>query len=175
MDNRLVIPRDMRENILRAIHFGHAGRDSMLREASDVWWPRVQREIVEKVRNCPECQQPGKNLKCIKTQKEFGKLPEVKKPNEEISVDFPGPFQNANLNKKYLLVSVDNYSGWPDALFLPNPTTDKEVEFLTEYVARNGTPKIIRTDPGSLFLSENIQNVLQRKIYRSQNLPSKRS
>ena len=36
MDNRLVVPKDMRENVLRAIHFGHAGRDAMLREASDI-------------------------------------------------------------------------------------------------------------------------------------------
>ena len=100
MDNRLVIPRDMRENILRAFHFGHAGRDSMLREASDVWWPRVHREIVKEARNGPESQQAGKNLKCIKTQKEFGKLPEMKKPNEEISVDFAGLFQNANMKEK---------------------------------------------------------------------------
>ena len=39
MDHRLVIPKDMRENMLRAIHFGHAGRDAMLREASDVCGP----------------------------------------------------------------------------------------------------------------------------------------
>ena len=37
MDQRLVIPKDMRENVLRSIHFEHAGRDAMLREASDVW------------------------------------------------------------------------------------------------------------------------------------------
>ena len=34
MDHRLVIPKNMQENLLRAIHFGHAGRDSMLREAA---------------------------------------------------------------------------------------------------------------------------------------------
>ena len=93
MDQRLVIPKDMRENVLRAIHFGHAGRDAMLREASDVWWPRIHREIVEKARNCAECQKAGKNLKCINSQKEFGKIPEAKNPNDEISIDFAGPFK----------------------------------------------------------------------------------
>ena len=62
MDQLLVIPKDMRENVLRAIHFGHAGRHAMLREASDVWWPRIHREIVEKARNCAECQKAGKNV-----------------------------------------------------------------------------------------------------------------
>ena len=154
MDNRLVIPKDMRENVLRAIHFGHAGRDAMLREASDIWWPRVHREIVEKAKTCTECQNTGKNLKCLKSQNEFGKLPETHNPNEEIALDFAGPFQNANQKKKYLLVSVDNHSGWPNALFLPNPTTEKFIEFVLEYIAANGLPKRIRTDPGTVFKSE---------------------
>ena len=85
MDQRLVIPKDMRENVLRAIHFGHAGRDTMLREASDVWWPRIHREIIEKAKNCVECQNAGKNLKCLKSQKDFGKMPEANQPNDEIS------------------------------------------------------------------------------------------
>ena len=101
MDNRLVILKDMRKNVLRAIHFGHAGRDAMLRDAPDIWWPRVHREIVEKAKTCTECQHAGKNLKCLKSQNEFGKLPETHKPNEEIALDFAGPFQNANQKNTY--------------------------------------------------------------------------
>ena len=63
MDQRFVIPKDMRENLLRAIHFGHAGRDAMLREAAYFWWPRIHREIVEKAQNCTECLKAGKILK----------------------------------------------------------------------------------------------------------------
>ena len=127
MDNCLVIPKDMRENILRAIHYYHAGRDSMLREASDIWWPRIHREIVEKARNCRECQLAGKNLKCLKSQTEFGKIPEASEPNEENSLDFAGTFQTFISKKRYLLVSVDNNSGWPDAMFLPKPNSEKVI------------------------------------------------
>ena len=109
MDNRLVISKNMRENVLRAIHFGHAGRDAMLKEAADIWWPSVHRKVVKKAKNCLQCQQAGKNLKCVKSQNEFGKVPESIEPNEEIALDFAGPFQNANQKKKYLLVSVDNH------------------------------------------------------------------
>ena len=164
MDNRLVIPKDMRENILRAINYGHAGRDSMLREASDIWWPRIHREIVDKARNCRECQLAGKNLKCLKSQIEFGKIPEASEPNEEISLDFPGPFQNVNSKKKYLLVSVDNNSGWPDAMFLPNPNTEKVIEFLKEHVSKNGIPKRIQTDPGTAFKSEKFKQFCKENL-----------
>ena len=104
MDHRLVIPKDMRENMLRAIHFGHARRDAMLREASDVWWPRIHRDIVEKARKCNECRETGKNVKCMKSQNEFGKLPGANLPNEESSLDFAGRFHNANAKK--VLISV---------------------------------------------------------------------
>ena len=73
MDNRLVIPKDMRDKNMRAIHYGHDGRDSMLREASDIWSPKIHREIVGKAQNCQDCQRTGKSLKCIKTQNKFGK------------------------------------------------------------------------------------------------------
>ena len=162
MDHRLIIPKDMRENMLRAIHFGHAGRDAMLREASDVWWPRIHREIINKARNCSECREAGKNFKCIKSQKEFGKLPQANQPNEEVSLDFAGPFQNANLKKKYILVSVDNHSGWPDALLLPNPTADKIIEFLVEYISKNGIPNRVRTDPGTAFKSEKFKTFCKK-------------
>ena len=72
MNERLVIPKNMRENLMNAIHFGHPGRDAMLRDAADVWWPKIHREIIEKASNCPQCRLEGKNLKFVKSQKEFG-------------------------------------------------------------------------------------------------------
>ena len=40
MNERLVIPKNMQENMMNAIHFGHPGRNAMLRDAADVWWPQ---------------------------------------------------------------------------------------------------------------------------------------
>ena len=48
-----MIPKNMRENVLRAIQFGHAGRDAMLKEAVGIWWPHVHREVVEKAKKLP--------------------------------------------------------------------------------------------------------------------------
>ena len=62
----------MKENMLTAIHFGHAGRVAILREVANVWWPKFHRKIIETASNCPESIRAGKNLKCPKSQKEFG-------------------------------------------------------------------------------------------------------
>ena len=71
MDNRLVIPKNMRENVLRAIHFGHAGRDAMLKEAADIWWPRVHRDVASgcKVDNKVKKPKQRKEDKSTKTPK----------------------------------------------------------------------------------------------------------
>ena len=51
-------------------------------------------------------------------------------------------------------MSIDHFSGWPDAEFLRCPTTKKVIEFLKQYIALYGVPKKIRTDPGTVFTSE---------------------
>ena len=140
MDNRLVIPNSMRAMIMCSLHYGHPGRDAMLTVIGDIWWPRIHREVIDQARLCEQCLQAGKNLKCIQSQKVFGKIPEVKEQNEEIALDFAGPFQNAREGKKYLLVSIDHFSGWPDAKFLRCPTTKKVIEFLKQYIAFYGVP-----------------------------------
>ena len=100
MDNRLVIPQSMRSMIMCSLHYGHPGRDSMLAMVEDIWWPRIHREIIDQARLCEQCLESGKNLKCILRQKQIGKLPEVEQQNEEIALDFAGPFQNAKKGKK---------------------------------------------------------------------------
>ena len=87
-------------------------------------------------------------------QKQFGEIPKSEKANDEIALDFAGPFQNAEHGKKYLLVAIDNFSAWPDALFLHKLTTKKVIEFLKNFVSQYGIPKQIRSDPGTVFTSE---------------------
>ena len=154
MDNGLVIPQSMRSMIMCSLHYGHPGRDAMLAMIEDIWWPRIHREVIDQAGLFEQCLESGKNLKYMLKQKQFGKLPEAKEQNEEVALDFAGPFQNAKKGKKYLLVSVNQFSGWPDAKFLHSPTTIKVIEILKQFIAQCGVPKKIRTDPGTVFVSE---------------------
>ena len=154
MDNRLVIPQSMRSMIMCSLHYGHPGRDAMLAMIEDIWWPRIHCEVIDQAGLFEQCLESGKNLKYMLKQKQFGKLPEAKEQNEEVALDFAGPFQNAKKGKKYLLVSVNQFSGWPDAKFLHSPTTIKVIEILKQFIAQCRVPKKIRTDPGTVFVSE---------------------
>ena len=64
------------------------------------------------------------------------------------------PSKTLKKGKNFLLVSVDHFSGWPDAKLLHSPTTRKVIEFLKQYIAQYGVPKKIRTDPGTVLVSE---------------------
>ena len=113
----------------------------MLRNVADIWWPKIHREAVNTARYCEECSAAGKNVKVSRKQSEFGKIPETLEPNEEIALDFAGPFQNAKHGIQNLLVAIDNFTTWPDALFLHKPTTKKVIEILKKYIAQYGVPK----------------------------------
>ena len=85
----------------------------------------------------------------------MGKIPKTKQQNEEIALDFAGPFQNAREGNKYLMVSIDHFSGWPDAKFLRCPTTKMVIDFLKHFIAQFGAPEKTRTDPGTVFVTKN--------------------
>ena len=53
--------------------------------------------------------------------------------------------------------------------FLPNPSADKVVEFLLEYIAMNGIPKRIRTDPGTVFKGEKFQQFCKERFIQHIN------
>ena len=109
-ENRLIIPKDMRQAILNSIHSGHNGRDAMLGSVEEVWWPQINRQTVACAKTCPNCQKAGKNVKTIKKQNEFEKIRKPNQITEEISLDFLGPFTGAPENQKYILVAIDHCS-----------------------------------------------------------------
>ena len=99
MDNRLVIPQSMRAMIMCSLHYGHPGRDAMLSMVGDIWWPRIQREVIDQARLCDQCLEAGKNIKCIQSQKELGKIPKTKQQNEENCVRLCGTLSKCERRK----------------------------------------------------------------------------
>ena len=83
----------------------------MLQQISDIWWPRIHRDITLLAKSCPNCQKTGKSIKPLLKQQNFGKIPIPEEVNDEIAIDFAGPFKIARSSKKYLIVSIDSKTG----------------------------------------------------------------
>ena len=162
LDDRLVIPKILQAPIKNSLHWGHHGRDAMLQQISDIWWPRIYRDITLLAKSCPNCQEAGKSIKPILKQNIFGKIPTLEETNDEIAIDFAGPFKIAASSKRYLIVSINSKTGWQDAKFLRAPTTRKVIEFLQKYIADNGIPIQIKTDPGTAFTSNKFKEIREK-------------
>jgi hypothetical protein len=57
-DGRVVVPMEMRAQVLDLLHVGHPGISKMRELARiHVWWPGLRSQIEEKVGNCDSCQE----------------------------------------------------------------------------------------------------------------------
>ena len=110
-DDRLLIPKVLQAPIKNSLHWGHPGRDTRLQQISVIWWPRIHRDITLLAKSCSNCQEAGESIKPILKQQEFGKIPIPEETNDEIAIDFAGPFKIARSSKRYLIVSVDSKTG----------------------------------------------------------------
>ena len=166
IDDRLVILKILQTSIQNSLHWGHSGRDNMLQQISDIWWPRIHRDITLLAKSCSNCQKAGKSKKPIIKQQNFGKIPTPEVTNDEIAIDFAGPFKMAKSSEMYLIVSIDSKTGWQDAKFLRAPTTRKVIGFLQRYIADNGIPKQIRTDSSTAFTSNEFRKFCEKYIIK---------
>ena len=62
-DDRVVIPKQLKQIILDSIHLTHLGQGGMLEAAKHIWYPYLHRAIVTAAQNCKECRAKGKNLR----------------------------------------------------------------------------------------------------------------
>ena len=128
-ENRLLIPKDLRIAVINSLHKGHPGRDAMLASVDEVWLPQIHRQIVAQAKTCQNCQRAGKNLKTLKNQKQFGKIRTAECPNEEIALDFMGPFINAPEGRKFNLVALDHFTAYTTLKFVKNTSFSSVEKF----------------------------------------------
>ena len=94
IDNKLAIPFKLRSAILTQLHRSHPGQQAMIEAAEFIWWPYMNRQIVEKCRMCMECTKFDKNLKSSHTLTSSLPLLRLFAPNEELQLAFAGPLQD---------------------------------------------------------------------------------
>ena len=57
------VPIDLRRQLIEILYFGHSGITKMLSDAKIFWWPKMRKDIEQRVKDCTACLATGKNLK----------------------------------------------------------------------------------------------------------------
>lgn len=146
MSERIIIPLVLQAAVLKQLHLSHPGIVRMKALArSHVYWPNIDKQIEELVRNCSRCASAAK----MPTKTNLASWPIPKKPWERVHIDYAGPFQGHN----FLLI-VDAYSKWPEIFIMAQTTATATVAKIEELFARFGIPEILVSDNGTQFTSQ---------------------
>ena len=154
----LCIHPEALELLLEELHKGICGSHIEGRSLSHraitqgYWCPVMQKEALEYVKKCDQCQKfalnihhPGRVLNPLSSPWPFAQW----------GLDIVGPFLKATGNKRYLLVSTDYFTKWVEAEPLANiKDTDAKKFIQRNIVTRFGVPRTFISDNGLQFDSK---------------------
>lgn len=154
---QIVVPRSKIHYILKEAHDsplgGHFGINRTLGKIrKNYYWATCKRDVEDWCASCRICiSRKGPSGK--------GKSPlqvyNVGAPFERIQVDILGPLPVSQSGNKYLLVVVDCFTKWPEALPLKNKRAITIAEALVNQIfSRHGIPLELHTDQGRNFESQ---------------------
>ena len=149
--NRIIVPRQMRPEMLQYIHKGHQGKECcLLRARNTVLWPKMSYNIQQFIEKCINCQEYGKSQSLIETTQELPACPWHILARDLFywkKMDF---LMVADVFSKYILVRK-----------LPNSTSAAVCIELSMIVTEFGLPHIIKTDNSPCYNSKEFQQFLQ--------------
>ena len=151
LDERIAIPKAIKDAVLEDIRSTHPGNFAMLSLAQNIWWPYIHRDILAKASECKACTDFGKNLKSVISHRKWAPLPKCSEPNDEIQIDFVGPILNENGIEQYFITSIDRYSKYPSTKIVNNASGSNVLKFLNKYIYQHGVPRFIRLDQARCF------------------------
>ena len=147
--HRVVIPKNLEDDILQALHETHAGISKTKSLArSYIWFPNIDERIETMIKNCHQC------LHHIKTPPESPLIswPTPENPWERLHID------HAFYDNKILLCVIDAFSKYPHASVVGSTDSETTINKLQELFSMFGLPKVINCDNATSFSSEKFQN-----------------
>ena len=145
--SRIIVPREMRQEMLQYIHEGHQGKAHCLnRVKNTVFWPKITYDIQQLIEKCMICQQYGKSQPIIGATQEPPPF-----PWHTLAIDL---FYWKRMD---FLMVADVFSKYLLMRKLPNSTSTAVCIELSMIVTELGLPHIIKSDNGPCYSSKNFQ------------------
>ena len=141
------------ENCHDAVTAGHMGIRRTLNSVKlRFFWPGLRQSIEKWISQCAVCASrkptPRKRRAPMQTYR-------VGEPMERVALDISGPWPTSLSGNKYILVVTDHLTRWSEAYPIPDQEARTVAEvFVTQFIARYGTPLMVHTDQGRNFTSK---------------------
>uniref|UniRef100_A0A9J7ZNY9 Gypsy retrotransposon integrase-like protein 1 n=1 Tax=Cyprinus carpio carpio TaxID=630221 RepID=A0A9J7ZNY9_CYPCA len=159
---RLVVPRCQRGVLLMYAHDTpcaghHATRATYDTLTQVAFWPGMQQDVAEYVRECLVCCQftpanPNHRapLQCRG----------ITFPWSDLQIDWVGPLPRSTRGNKYFLTVVCQFTKWVECLPAPNDTAQTTAYLLMNHIfSRFGLPLRVNSDRGTHFTAEIMQQI----------------
>ena len=166
--SRVIIPKGLQNKVLLELHEVHPGMTRMKALArSYVWWPGIDSDIETTVRKCLTCQMNQNKPSAAPVH--AWEFPST--PWERLHIDHAGP-----TNGDTFLVVVDSFSKWVEVERVKSMDAKTTCAVLRKMFATHGLPRVVVSDNGPGFQSEEFNTFLKsngvRHIYSAPYHPS---
>ena len=119
---------------------------------SYVWWPKLDSEIEQKVRDCTFCQS-HRNSPPVAPLHPWDWMTH---PWSRLHIDYAGLYQG-----HMFLVVIDSHTKWLEVFPVKAATSFHTIEKLRMLFSSFGLPHKIVSDNGSVFTSQEFQDFMQ--------------
>jgi transposase InsO family protein len=147
-------------DILRSIHNSVVGHRKfkhcleVLKERQ-VSWPSMVKDLKEFLASCPSCQKH----KDKRQDDEQGSIL-CSEPFDSIAIDTMGPFPASADDMKYVIVLIDEFSRFVELVPARDVSARSAANAILQVFGRFGAPRQIKSDNGTQFTAQVIQELL---------------
>ena len=158
---RIVMPVTLRKRTLEVAHETHLGMVKTKALVRDkVWWPGINNQIEETIRNCIPCLSMGNST----TEPMKHNNTPLTKPWEKVHIDLCGPYPTGD----YVLGIIDSCTRWPELHTTTSTKSTNIVKYLIQSFATHGFPEIITTDNAPNLVSVDIKEFCKTHAIKHQ-------
>ena len=151
MNQRIVIPTSLRQQLLHSLHAAHQGIGAMCQRAADsIFWPGISIDITRVRNECEDCNRIAKS----NAMEEPAVISPPDFPFQKICADY------CTFMGKNYLVFVDRYSNWP-IVFQEPGKAERLVTRLRGIFETFGVPEELTSDGGPQFTAGVTQEFLK--------------
>lgn len=173
--HQLLLPTPLRSQMIQHCHDsrtgGHFGVNKTLGKLRQrFYWIGCKRDVEDHCRRCDICNsRRGAGARRRAKLRPFN----VGAPFERVAIDVLGPLPQTSRGNRYLVVMMDYFTKWPEAVAVCDQGAESVAAALLEQVvSRYGVPLELHSDQGRHFESRVFQNLLELLgVYKTRTTP----